>query len=155
MLTIVNEGHDENIKVHEHVAASNSSSDKDWSEATSVSDVGDLSSGHYDYEDIRAQFGFFVDAADELGIMAGNHCSTCVHGDSMGNIYSCQDDVDHIADYSAEANNSELFYGSLWEDDIWQVNYDANQIALTDHQSLVSAGTDQTFREVGNDVRTM
>lgn len=85
------------------------------SEATSVSDVGDLHSeaGNLTYyDDVRAELGFFGDhTADELGIILSH-----IDGDSMPNImYS-----DHAVHGYGE--NTGFFYGSLWEDDIWLLN---------------------------------
>jgi hypothetical protein len=85
------------------------------SETTSVSDTGEMhSEGNLTYyDDVCAEFDFFVDdiIPDELGIFMQNH----VDGDSVPDImYS-----DAVHGY---VQTGGVFYGSLWEDDIWQFN---------------------------------
>ena len=85
------------------------------SEATSVSDIGDLHSeaGNLTYyDDVHAELGLFMDhTADELGIILSH-----IDGDSMPNImYS-----DHAVHGYGE--NIGFFYGFLCEDDIWILN---------------------------------
>lgn len=80
------------------------------SEITLVaSDIGDFTY----YEDVRAELDFFVDniTPNELGIIIQNH----IDGDSMRNIM-------HSDAVQDNAETSEFFYGSLWENDIWQLN---------------------------------
>lgn len=118
------------------------------SEATSVSDIGDLHSeaGNLTYyDDVRAELGFFVDhTVDELGIIMSH-----IDGDSVDNImYS-----DAVHGY---VETSEVFYGSLWEDDIWLLNeHPVVQNACEPPQQevglVVSGGAESD--EVGNDIR--
>jgi len=117
--------------------------------STSVSDIGDLHSeaGNLTYyDDVRAELGFFVDhTADELGIIMSH-----IDGDSMANImYS-----DAVHGY---VETSEVFYGSLWEDDIWLLN--EHPVVQKDFElpqqevGLVVSGSE--FDEVGNDIRAI
>ncbi|GLJ07833.1 hypothetical protein SUGI_0075070 [Cryptomeria japonica] len=79
---------------------------------TSVSELASQGSLYYDGE-----LGFFMDhaaahATDDLGIIM-SHCQSAADH-SMSNFY-----LDSLHGY---ADNTEVFYGSLWEDDIWHVN---------------------------------
>jgi hypothetical protein len=79
------------------------------SEATTVCDIG----AHLPYyDDVSTDLDFFVDYIfpDDLGIIVNY-----THGDSMANImYS---DAMH-----GNSETTEVFYGSLWEDDICLLN---------------------------------
>jgi len=85
----------------------------DWnSEATSVYDTGDMHSEGYltYYDEVREDLGFFVDhTAVELGLIMN-----LIDGDSMANLY-----FDAVYGYT---ETTAVFSGSLWEDDIWQLN---------------------------------
>jgi hypothetical protein len=78
-------------------------------ETTSVTlDIGELTY----YDGVGAELGFVEDliTPHELGVIM-NH----MHGDSMAHImYS-----DAVYGY---AETTEVFYGSLWQDDIWHLN---------------------------------
>lgn len=113
------------------------------SEATSVSDIGDLHSeaGNLTYyDDVRAELGFFVDhTADELGIIMSH-----IDGDSMPNIMYSD------ALHAVYGESTEFFYGSLWEDDIWLLNEHPVE-APQQEVGLVVSGAE--LDEAENDIR--
>jgi hypothetical protein len=112
---------------------------------SSVYDRGDIAY----YDDFGAEFGFFVDhfTPHELGIIT-NHYHCDVDGDSMPDIlYSA-------ALYGYAAETSEVVYGSLWEDDIWQWNEHPviqNDFATPQQGEFGINGTE--FHDVWNDIR--
>jgi len=85
----------------------------DWNpQATAASDTGDVhSEGNLTYyDDVRAQLSFFVDHnAVELGIIMN-----LLDGDLIANMYS-------DAGYGYPETPA-VFYESLWEDEIWELN---------------------------------
>lgn len=118
------------------------------SEATSVSDIGDLHSetGNLTYyDDVRAELGFFVDhTADELGIIMSH-----IDGDSVDNIMFS----DALHGY---VETSEVFYGSLWADDIWLLNEHPvvqNEFEQPQQEVGLVVSGEAEFGEVGNDIR--
>nr|ADE76708.1 unknown [Picea sitchensis] len=118
-----------------------------YSEAISVSDtLGDMhSEGNLTYyDDVLAELGFFVEnTAGELGIIR-NHFD----GDSMANMYS-----DPVYGY-AEA--PAVFYGSLWEDDLWQLNEPVviqNGFESPRQEEFGISG--EEFHDVWNDFRSI
>jgi hypothetical protein len=108
-----------------------------------VCDTGDFAY----YDDVGAELGFFVDdiTPHELGIIM-NHCPCYVDGDSMHDIlYS-----DAVYGY---AETNEVF-GSLWEDDIWQLNehpVTQNDFASPQQKEIGINGDE--FHDVCKDVR--
>jgi len=84
-----------------------------YSEAMSVSDtLGDIrSEGNFTYYvNVVAELGFFLyNTAGELGVTLN-----LFDVDSTANMYS-----DTVYDYAETPIDS---YGSMWEDDIWQLN---------------------------------
>lgn len=79
------------------------------SEATSACEIGDMTY----YYSVPAELGFFAEHIypNELGIIVNNY----IDGDSMADIM-CLDAV------HGNAEITEDFYGSLWDNDIWQLN---------------------------------
>ena len=114
--------------------------DQGTTEATMVTpDIWDFTY----YDDVGAELGFLIDliASRELGIMING-----IHGHSMfHNMYS----DDAVYGY---AETTELFYGSLWEDDIWHLNEHPviqNDFSSPQHEEFGITGGIE-FHDVGN-----
>ena len=98
--------------------------------------IGDFSY----YDDVRAEFDFFVDnfTPEELRIIMSH-----MDGDSIPDIMY----LDAAHNY---AETGEVFYGPLWDDDIWQLNEDPviqNDLASPQQEEFGINGSE--FHDVG------